>query len=719
MYTYSCMKTPLYKSRRRCTCQTCKRKGGRPLNPSSAAAPSARRDPQLPYEARVHSQGDRLPESKEEELDDPIKNRFKSQASAMLQPSPSPPLGSRKKRDLARLMRRNREQSRMRMQSSLSSPSPSPSDAQQLPDAQHLPEAQLAEAQLAEASEKNAKIRGEDYAFITAHGFLGNELSPTMKWLANKYLRVIEMGRAGYYLGVISPQVIAMKINNLMRDPENYAMFDNTREGETRRASAFAALCKDILNDGMASCGSADAGFRLVDITHERVLSGDADNSKIQKGHKITYLSIANGISRGVFLPVDYHNDSRYSMEKRQLFKLYPNTSFLGKQTTMNMMETLLPIAIRQNRRINVIVSACSGILTQGDDVYDNMLPVFTKPGIKNPAIAMLTTSKRYLSTLTKLMNAYFDTFYQINHRIVHFKHTVVNERNVFEGYTSYVADKKYDELYAIAKGVISFYQTEFQVFAGSYYSDMGRVEEAFSFALPNSLVVSNALIESANAQVLRSMWYRDYVNELIKVKIFLMDEFAVMFSARIDMIKFSLSVIVTNLSEYRRMYGNGPFTDPIIQGGCDALDIAVRYAMTMLDYFTRLSDIGNYIAAGLSANITPDSFADYKKYRDVREEYVKTGVKELLYEHLTEDMDYDRYEMVGDDQVGHAVSVKNPLSLNKFRKTARFPYKYKELPNYDDAIARRKTLKQQMYNGTQRVGRLARNAKRELDVSI
>jgi hypothetical protein len=576
-----------------------------------------------------------------------------------------------------------------------------------------------AEAQLAEASEKNAKIHGEDYAFITAHGLLGNELSPTMKRLANKYLRVIELGRAGHYIGVTSPQVIAMKINDLIRDPENYAMFDNTREGETRRASAFAALCQNILNDGMASCGSADAGFRLVDITHERVLSGHADNSKIKKGHKITYLSITNGISRGVFLPVDYHNDSRYRIEERQLFRLYPNTSFLGKQTTMNMMETLLPIAIRQNRRINVIVSACSGIGTQGDDTYDNLFTAVTKPGIKNPAIDMLTTSKRYLSTLTKLMNNYFDTFYLVSGRPVHFKHTVVNERNVFEGYTSYVADKKYDELYTIAKGVISFYQTTFQVFAGLYYSELGRVEEAFSFALPNSLVASNALIESANAQVLRSMWYRDYVNELIKVKIFLMDEFEVMFSARIDMIKFSLSVIVTNLSEFRRMYGNGPFTDPITQTVCDVLDPAVRYAITILDYFTRLSDIGNYIAAGLSANFTPDSFADYKKYRDVREEYLKTRVKELLYEHLSEDMDYDRYEMVGDEQGAYTVSAKNPLSPNKFRKTARFPYKYQELPNYDDAIARRKTMKQRMYDGAQRVGRLARNAKRELDVSI
>jgi hypothetical protein len=34
-------------------------------------------------------------------------------------------------------------------------------------------------------------------AFLTAHGAMGDELSPEMKISANKYLRIVEVGRAG------------------------------------------------------------------------------------------------------------------------------------------------------------------------------------------------------------------------------------------------------------------------------------------------------------------------------------------------------------------------------------------------------------------------------------------------------------------------------------------------------------------------------------------
>jgi hypothetical protein len=40
-------------------------------------------------------------------------------------------------------------------------------------------------------------------AFLIAHGAIGDELSPEMKISANKYLRIVEVGRAGRLTGTL------------------------------------------------------------------------------------------------------------------------------------------------------------------------------------------------------------------------------------------------------------------------------------------------------------------------------------------------------------------------------------------------------------------------------------------------------------------------------------------------------------------------------------
>ena len=570
------------------------------------------------------------------------------------------------------------------------------------------------EMQLVKLSEKHKIIRGEDYAFIVAHGSLVNELSPEMKLLANKYLRIIEIGKAGQ---VLSPryQSIVVEINKILRNPEYNAMFDNTDEGEVMRKYVFSLLCPYIMVDKVSLCDASDT-FDLVDITHDRSFSGHAKDYDIKQNHKVTYKSLGNMISMGIFLPVDYNTDkSTPYMAKKELFKLYPGTTFFSSTTNMNLVETLLPIAIKQNRRINLIIMSCGVSYIHGDSMYN--VPQDTKPGENNPAINILTTSKKFLSNLNNLIDNYIVQFYSDG--VVDFTHFDVNGNDVFIGYRDYAKDGKNDILFTIAEHVNTFYISKFQLFSQLMSNSLGNVQANFSFSGLNDYHISNDLISSNNPH--KGEWYYKYIDEIIKVKIFLMHEFKNIFSLRIIMIRTSLDIIIENLTELRQKYGPGPFPgDVITQNTCNMLGQAIYSSTSMNDYFKSLENIVIYIKNGLSLESRdPDSFLDFKKYREIKKEYDEGAAKEF-YENLVENLDYDRYEgeNVGFKERVYKAKLLNPLPSDKFRKTKRFMYKYSNLPNYDQIKDRRKTMKKQLYD-KMNLGKHARKAKKSSDVSV
>jgi hypothetical protein len=527
---------------------------------------------------------------------------------------------------------------------------PSPSSFQVIGYNQHpMFHVKVDEATLMVDSEKNGKLRGQKYAIVHAHGAIGNELSPNMKFLANKYLRIVELGKAGQIIG-IHPSII-MEVNKIMRDPHNYAMFDNTTEGEERRAEVFRKLCPYT---GSGCTTTFNDGLTLVDITHERLFTGELDDEAIPDNHKITHNTLKT-LSNGVFVPVDYTKDSStpYLANKR-LFKRYPGTSFLSKQTTMHLVKTMLPIAIRENRRINLLVLSCAVIQTQGDDVYDNLQE--SKPGTKNPAIEMLTLSKRYMAALNTLIDEFRTRF------IVNNVHHLLHPQK----------KRTPDEALDIVVRIIAFYQIKFKAFMSSYYTNMQRVEEAFSFSIPGSRVVSDALLMESNAAAIQTAWFGKYLNEFIKVKMYLMYEFVTVFSSHLSLMKDLLDTALNVVKEFRDR------VDPTKSSR--ELDTALRNTTEMQQYFDRLIELRNYIMAS--------SFIHYKKYVDVAQMYQKTRAHEL-YDQLAEDMDYDRYER---DETGKT-TLKNPLPPGNFRKTARFMHKFRQPPNVDEAFDRaRKT---------------------------
>jgi hypothetical protein len=156
------------------------------------------------------------------------------------------------------------------------------------------------------------------------------------------------------------------------------------------------------------------------------------------------------------------------------------------------------------------------------------------------------------------------------------------------------------------------------------------------------------------------------------------------------------------------------------MQNTCDMLDQAIEGATIMNEYFRRLENLMIYINTGLTSDEhDPDSFLDYKKYREIKKEYDEGAAKEF-YENLVENLDYDRYEgeNVGFNERVYKTTLLNPLTSGPFRKTKRFMYRYSTLPNYDQIKDRRKTMKKQLYD-KMKIGKHARKAKKSPDVSV
>jgi hypothetical protein len=565
------------------------------------------------------------------------------------------------------------------------------------------------EMQLVKASAENPKLQGDEFITVIAHGAIGNELSPEMKILASKYLRIIEVGRAGQLTGTLYKS-FAVELNKILRNPDYFAMFDNTFEGGSVRRGAFQVLCPYFSTDNVPLCETSET-FNLIEITHERLFSGHHPDNMIPQGKKITYKSILNFITLGIFLPVEYENDmsTRY-VSKKELFRLYPGTTFLSLSTSMRLIETLLPIAIKNNKRLNCFIMSCSVSYTQGDDIpQSNILSKIRikrelEPRNVNIGLHHLMRGKKFIFKLNNLLDRYIATVKQTS-----FMHVVQNKRQYINGYRNYIEDKKYDELFEIAENIIKYHSTHFDPFIQFFSSISFIPDETFSFALLGESQMSNKLIE--HKTVFDGLWYRQYIMEIIKVKIFLMDDFIDICYTRLLMVVESLSIFIECFNKLRTMYPPLP-TTPDVQSACNLLERGIYYARALLEYFTRLNTISSYINDGMEEN-QPDSFSGYARYLVALKQY-NEGNSRSLYEEITDDRDYDRYE----HNAAERLTLLNPLLNGTFRRTNKHLYKYKAIQNYDDAVLRRRSLKKKIYD-KYGVGKLARKANRSKDISV
>jgi len=212
---------------------------------------------------------------------------------------------------------------------------------------------------------ESAKLDRSQNLILDAHGSVGRILTDNEKRLANHYLRVIEIGDYGGIVSINSPEYYKI-LNNILRNPKYKELFDDTHKGKELRTRAYEKLCKHINDTRKPKCikpsiNKLDKYFKLIHLTHDRSFSGDKDDINIREHHIVTAETLTSMEHQGLFAPLPYNKDKTgLPYFRKELFRLYPNTSLLSKETNISLLYNILPLAIENNTRFNIFVSSCN-----------------------------------------------------------------------------------------------------------------------------------------------------------------------------------------------------------------------------------------------------------------------------------------------------------------------------------------------------------------------
>lgn len=580
------------------------------------------------------------------------------------------------------------------------------------------------ELQLLELSEENKQTKPaprRETIFISAHGGIGNELSSEMKILANKYLRVIELGKMHE---LVSPKYhkIYLIINNILLDPNNAVMFNNTTAGEKKRKEIFDIVCKYININKIEGCLVKNT-LSLTDLTHDRVFGGHFNDNETVEDHDINVLTTVTLYSTGIFIPVDYKKDkSKQALYKKPIFELYPGTAHFTKSTSINMIETLLPIAIRENKIMNILIYSCAPKVTIDDKAFISTHPHFQKPGTKNPAIKLLMEGKKFLYNLTRMFSSFIDIFFHDS--VAELRTETVGKKTIFmQTYDYFPVGRpvEYAGLDLLKKHLNEFYIISFDRFLKEIENFNFR--SVFSFAGLGSIYESYDLIETDNP-----VGNTPYANELIKVKIYLMEEFYSILSPSLAYFTNVSNTILRIISYLSTLYTGNTVADQVKQF---TIRNDILEATNINDFFNQMTGTMIGVTNGLYGDDTrdppsPPLFLYYPKYIEVKKEYDESNVRNI-YDQLNEGLDYDRYKLDipdasglvrGYGESGFRGVFLNPLPPGQMRRNARDLYKYRILPNINNVKNRRKTTKIKLYD-EMRVGKQARLASKSSHISI
>jgi hypothetical protein len=580
------------------------------------------------------------------------------------------------------------------------------------------------ELRLLELSEENNQTKPapkRETIFILAHGGIGNELSSEIKILANKYLRVIELGKMHELLSAKYNKVF-LNINNILLDPNNAVMFNNTTAGENKRKEIFDMICKYLNINKIEGCLVKNT-LSLTNLTHDRVFSGHYNDTDIIEDHDINLSTISKFYSMGVFIPVDYKKDkSKQALHKKTIFELYPETAYFTTTTTINMIETLLPIAIRENKIMNILIFSCAPKVTVDDKVFISTHPHFQKPGTKNPAIKLLMEGKKFLYNLNRMFSAFIGIFFHDS--VAELRSETVGKKTIFtQTYDYFPVGRpvEYASLDLLKKHLNEFYMISFERFLKDIENFNFR--SVFSFAGIGSIYDSYDLIETYNPA-----GNTPYANELIKVKIYLMEEFYSMLSPSLAYFTNISNTILRIISYLSTLYTGNTLDDQLKQF---TIRNDILQATNINDFFNQMTGTMIGVTYGLYGDDTrnppsPPSFSYYPKYIEVKKEYDESNVRNI-YDQLNEGLDYDRFKLGVPDASGLVRGYGesglkgvflNPLPPGQLRRDARDLYKYRILPNIDKVKNRRKTTKIKLYD-EMRVGKQARLASKSSHISI
>lgn len=570
-------------------------------------------------------------------------------------------------------------------------------------------------------SEHNPPINIKENVFVIGHGGMGKELSPEIKFLANKYIRLIEFGKKHGLLSAKYPKLF-FHLNNLMSEPSNAVMFNNTDKGEKKRKDIFDILCQYLNINQVSACLLKDT-FKLTDITHDREIEGHFDDSEIQEDHDVTISTMSGFYSMGIFTPVDYRkNKAKTPIYKKKLFQLYPGTTFFTKNTKINLVNTLLPIAVRNNKVINVMLFSCAVEYTKTDMYFENPHPDFVKPSKTTSEMEMLIWGKSFIYNLGRMISTLLVIFDRAPFLSLILKpgdgYTYDIESNGY--YFSPTGQPYVDNIERVTPQLLHFFNGYFVPFL----TEIAKFNFAvvFSFAGINGANPSHDLIDSNNP-----ISSEPYANELRKVKIYLMDELYRTFHKISNYYVVAFNHLFNIYNQYITIYTGNTQNDIDTRR---TISENIRMTKDILDFFSKihytilLISKGKYGVTNIVPPISPN-FLFYPIYIETRKEYDDTKIKKI-YDEINEGMDYRRYEIINPRGTslqpfpGKQIRgfIKNPPPPGEFFHTARSTYEYKEQPNVNEAKERRLEVKRQLYE-KQNIRTLARKVRARGDYNI
>jgi len=568
-------------------------------------------------------------------------------------------------------------------------------------------------------SQQNKPTHDTENVFVLGHGSMGNELSPQLKFLANKYIRLIELGKKHAVLSAAYTSFF-FHISNILLDPANKVMFSDTDKGVKKRKELFDILCNYLNINMMSSCGMKDT-FKLTDITHDRIIEGHFDDSEIQEDHVINVKTLKGFYSMGILKPVDYRqNKIKTPIYNKKIFQLYPGTTFFTKNTKIDLVKTLLPYAVRNNRVINIVLFSCAVEYTNTSPYYKFSHPSYDKPSQITPEMNLLIEGKKFIFNLGRMTSSFLAvcstepfTWLKLKPGSDDIYQTTFNYFPVGQ-----VPD--YNTINKIGPLLKNFYDIYFIPFLSEI--SVFNYLAGFSFAGINGQYASYDLVQDGNP-----IADEPHANELRKIKIYLMDEIYRMYHKVVNYYIVAFGELVNIYNYYIYLFSTNTQDD--INSRATITEY-IRIAQEVNDFFFNLFSVIIFIKNGKYGENTttppfPATFLLYPKYVEAVKEYKKSNIKKI-YDEINEGMDYQRYEVTdptgttllpspGKKIRGH---IKNTQPPGSFYHTARSTYEYKERPNPAEAKERRLESKQQMFE-QQSINPLARKVRGKGDYNI
>ena len=236
---------------------------------------------------------------------------------------------------------------------------------------------------------------------IDAHGSVGHILNDNEKRLANHYLRIIEIGDYDGTVSVYRPEYYKI-LNDMLRNPNYAELFDDTHVGKQLRTKAYKKLCPFIKDSRKPPCDKfsynkrGDDYFKLIHLTHDRSFSGDKEDIDVRENHPITARTLTSFEHQGLFIPIPYNrNKTGLPYYTKEMFQLFPGTTFMSKNTKISLVNNILPLAIERNERFNIFISSCN--------VSYNLLAVTSSVHDKSGISHFISKGKTFLFLISNM----------------------------------------------------------------------------------------------------------------------------------------------------------------------------------------------------------------------------------------------------------------------------------------------------------------------------